>query len=97
MRPRRQRGHKRLHRDKALRPTNLPSLSGDGHDPAFTRKALVSRQNTRERACDGKARFSQYHHAEKARTDIAARYHDGQQHEIYACPFCGGFHLTRIA
>lgn len=65
------------------------------NDPEKIKRGILSGMYTRERACDGKARFSQYAHAEKALKDIEARgYADWKPMDIYACPFCAQFHFA---
>ena len=64
----------------------------EGHD--FIRKLIVAGQYTRERACDGKARFHKVEHVQKAKDDLEARHGDKGHLTFYPCPFCGGWHLA---
>ena len=59
------------------------------------RARIVDGTLTRERACDGKARFANSAHAEKARGDIEARHNEPNSLISYPCPFCAGWHFAR--
>ena len=54
--------------------------------------AIAKGQLTRERCCDGKARFTTYDYAERVGRENGAEF--GKTFRCYACPFCGGYHLA---
>lgn len=56
------------------------------------RQGIVDQTLTREWACDGKARFRSYLHAEARRKVVEALWK--KQYETYPCPFCQSWHLT---
>ena len=70
--------------------SRAPAWSADD-----VRARIVDGTLTRERACDGKARFANSEHAEKARNDIEARHKEPNSLVSYPCPFCGGWHFAR--
>lgn len=49
---------------------------------------------TRERSCDGKARFTTYDYAERVGREEGAKF--GKAHTVYPCPFCDGYHLASV-
>lgn len=63
-------------------------------DAATVRARIADGTLTRERACDGKARFANSVHAEKARADIERRHREPDSLLSYPCPFCCGWHFT---
>lgn len=49
---------------------------------------------TRDRACAGKKRYRTYDYAASVRDTVLRKL---ESHvEVYACPFCGGFHLSSV-
>jgi hypothetical protein len=62
-------------------------------DGALTVAAQIARgQLTRERTCDGKARFTTYDYADRVGREEGAKH--GSTFRTYPCPFCGGYHLA---
>lgn len=47
---------------------------------------------TRERSCDGKARFTTYDYADRVGRENGVEL--GKTFNVYACPFCSGYHLA---
>ena len=80
--------------DRTLHRSKRVASTAPHRDPAFIRAMIVSGQYTRERACDTKVRFGQYHHIAKAMKDLEARHGDPGKLQCYACPFCGTWHLA---
>lgn len=78
---------------KEVRATPFGSMPFN--NPETIKRGIVSGMYTRERACEGKARFALYNHAQKALKDIEARgYADWKPMVIYPCVFCTGFHFA---
>lgn len=53
---------------------------------------IAKGQLTRERSCDGKARFTTYDYAERVGREEGVKF--GMKFRCYACAFCGGYHLA---
>jgi hypothetical protein len=49
---------------------------------------------TRERCCDGKARFTTYDYAARVGEENGREF--GKVFDVYACPFCDGYHLFTV-
>lgn len=65
----------------------------DGADTIATQ--IAKGQITRERSCDGKARFTTYDYADRVGRENGAVH--GKRFAVYACPFCDGYHLATVA
>jgi hypothetical protein len=53
---------------------------------------IAKGQLTRERTCDGKARFTTYDYAERVGREEGPKHNS--TFRVYACPFCDGYHLA---
>lgn len=64
------------------------------HSAAITAR-IVAGNLTRERSCDGKTRFKTYEFADAIGKVRGRTYR--KEMRVYACPFCGGWHLASVA
>jgi hypothetical protein len=84
---RRRIGRSRAGDVNALLATARKAPVGDHSDAIAAR--IAAGHLTRERSCDGKTRFTSYDFAARVG---AATYK--KEMRVYACPFCGGWHLA---
>lgn len=65
-----------------------------GMGPETVASLIATGKITRDRACTEKKRYHTYGYATEVR-DAMLRKH-GHTQEVYACPFCSGYHLATI-
>lgn len=70
-----------------------PSADAHWNTPQMITSLIAVGKITRENSCDGKARFRTYEYADgEARPALEQRHNTHL--EVYACVFCGGWHMA---
>jgi hypothetical protein len=65
-----------------------------GLGPATVASLIAAGKITRDRACEEKKRYTTYGYAIEVRDVALTKF--GHTQEVYACPFCSGFHLATL-